>query len=120
MPAEALLEGLRVRIDPAKCGDQVVSMGFVVADRDVSMGLQARKGVLEPLASIPDDSVAVAEITHQILLGMIYQDLHGRLAAAVSNGAAKLTTGTLDTAAAFLGRGPFDPPSKNPVLQADR
>jgi alkyl sulfatase BDS1-like metallo-beta-lactamase superfamily hydrolase len=118
MPAEALLEGLRVRIDPAKCGEQVISMGFAVTDRDVSMGLQARKGVLEPLASIPGDAVAVAEITHQVLLGMIYRDLHGTLAAAVSNGAAKLTKGTLEAAAAFLGL--FDPPSTDPVLQADR
>lgn len=118
IPAANLLEGLRVRINPELCGDKVTTMGFKLTDRDCTMAIQARRGVLEPLAAIPDDAVAVVELTHQNLLAMVYVDLIGGLKKALADSDAKFTAGSIEDAEAFFSL--FDAPVTGAIRQADR
>lgn len=53
LPATAMLEGLRVRIDPAKCADARDTIGIKVTDTGEQTGLAVRRGVLEALGTIP-------------------------------------------------------------------
>ncbi len=118
MPDEALLEGLRVRIDPEKCGDQVMSMGFKLTDRDATVGLIVRKGVVEAVSQIPDDALAVVELDHMTVIGMVFKDLAGTLEQSVNAGKAQFTKGSIDDAKKFFAV--FDAPTNDPVLMADR
>ncbi|MGH1548562.1 alkyl sulfatase dimerization domain-containing protein [Leifsonia poae] len=118
MPAPALFEGLRFRIDPEKAEGVESSAGIRFTDTGDEMGLLVRNGVVETTKSIPDGPSFVAELPKAAALGMLFVDLYGGLAKAVDDGQATLTEGGLDDARAFFAV--FDPAPHEHIHLADR
>ncbi|MEU3460417.1 alkyl sulfatase dimerization domain-containing protein [Streptomyces sp. NPDC006733] len=118
LPAPALLEGLRVRIDPDRAADAVRVLGVRLTDSGQEIALHVRRGVLEAVAAIPDDADTVIEVTHPIVLAMAYRDLYGAFAKAVEAGQAAVTTGTLQDVETFLSY--FDALDPTPLRLSDR
>jgi alkyl sulfatase BDS1-like metallo-beta-lactamase superfamily hydrolase len=118
MPAPALLEGLRVRVDPTKCADVTESIGFNVSDTGQQVGLIIRRGVVEPLESIPADAALVVDASKLIITAMVFRGLFAVLSGALSEGRASLSRGRLGDAERVFGY--FDAPSAEPIHLADR
>lgn len=118
LPAAALLEGLRVRIDPERSADATVSLGVRVTDRGQEVGLLVRRGVLEAVDGVPDGADLVIEVTHDVVLAMVYRDLYGGFAQAVEAGAAAVLKGDLGGVRDFMAF--FDAPHGEPLRLSDR
>ena len=74
MPAPALLEGLRFRIDPAKAEGVEQSIGVNVADTGDTIGVTIRHGIVETTITIPSDAVLVFTAPKQLLLAVMFRD----------------------------------------------
>jgi alkyl sulfatase BDS1-like metallo-beta-lactamase superfamily hydrolase len=118
MPAPALLEGLRVRVDPSTCADATESIGFKVSDTGQEVGLIIRRGVVEPLEAIPGDAALVVEAPKMIITAMVFRGLYSMLSRAVSDGHARLSQGSLGDAERIFGY--FDAPNAEPIHLANR
>ncbi|MHA6738538.1 alkyl sulfatase C-terminal domain-containing protein [Rhodococcus erythropolis] len=118
LPAAALLEGLRFRIDPNKAEGTTASAGFVVTDTDESIGLTIRNGVVETNTTIPNDADFVAELPKLVVMGMLFEDSTAVLTKAFDSGSGKLPRGSLDDAARFFAY--FDPKDTGHVHLSDR
>lgn len=118
MPAPALLEGLRFRIDPARCADVEDILGVEVIDTGEQIGLHVRRGVVEALATIPETASVVIQAPKLVLTAMVHRGLYDTLAGAVRGGKAMLAKGSLSDAERFLSY--FDPPNRAPIRLADR
>lgn len=118
MPALALLEGLRFRIDPAKADGVEQSIGVNVADTGDTIGVTVRHGIVETTTTIPDDAVLVFTLPKQLLLAIMFRDAAAALAAAVSQGHASIEKGELADAEGFFSY--FDPPESTPITLSDR
>lgn len=118
LPAAALLEGLRFRIDPNKAEGTTASAGFVVTDTDETIGLTIRNGVVETNTTIPHDADFVAELPKLVVMGMLFEDSTAVLTKALDSGSAKLTRGSLDAATRFFEY--FDPKDAGHIRLSDR
>ncbi len=118
LPAAALLEGLRFRIDPNKAEGTTASAGFVVTDTDESIGLTIRNGVVETNTTIPNDADFVAELPKLVVMGMLFEDSTAVLTKALDSGSGKLTRGSLDDATRFFEY--FDPKDTGHIRLSDR
>jgi alkyl sulfatase BDS1-like metallo-beta-lactamase superfamily hydrolase len=118
MPAPALLEGLRFRIDPIKSAGIEQSIGVTVTDTGDTIGVLVRNGVVETTAAIPDDAALAFQAPKLVVLAMMFRDPYETLAGAVDQGHASISSGELDTAKTFFGY--FDPPNTNPITLSDR
>ncbi|MQP33553.1 MBL fold metallo-hydrolase [Rhodococcus erythropolis] len=118
LPAAALLEGLRFRIDPNKAEGITASAGFVVTDTDETVGLTIRNGVVETNTTIPNDADFVAELPKLVVMGMLFEDSTAVLTKALDSGSGKLTRGSLDDATRFFEY--FDPKDTGRLRLSDR
>lgn len=118
MPGSALLESLRFRIDPEKSAGVHESAGIHVTDTGEDVGLLIRNGVLEVVATIPENAAFVVAVPKQVVAGMIFLDLAGVLKKSLDAGAASFTVGGLDEAAAFFAG--FDAHGEERIQLADR
>ncbi|GAA2090093.1 alkyl/aryl-sulfatase [Kitasatospora saccharophila] len=118
LPATALLEGLRVRIDPARSANAERTLHLHLTDSGQDLALHVRRGVLEAVPGLPEHPDLAVELTKPVVLGMVYRDLYGTLAQAVDAGQAKITRGTPADLREFLGW--FDPLDPAPIRLSDR
>lgn len=118
LPVPALLEGLRFRIDPDRAAGVTAAAGFRITDTGDTIGLIIRNGVVEPVATIPDNPVFVAELPKLAVISMLFTDLDQALTKALDAGHATLTTGTPGDTATFFGY--FDPKPHDHITLADR
>ncbi|MFI8875802.1 alkyl sulfatase dimerization domain-containing protein [Streptomyces sp. NPDC055243] len=118
MPATALLEALRMRIDPQRSGNALRILGVRLTDSGQEMALHVRRGVLEAADTIPADADTVIEVTKPVVMAMTFRDLYGAFAKAAADGHAAVTTGTLDDVESFFAC--FDAPDPTPIRLSDR
>ncbi|MEU4418296.1 alkyl sulfatase dimerization domain-containing protein [Nocardia salmonicida] len=118
LPAAALLEGLRFRIDPAKAEGATAAAGFVVTDTGETVGLTIRNGVVETTTTVPTDTDFVAELPKLVVMGMMFDNFTAVLGKAIDGGAAKLTVGSLADATRFFGY--FDAKDASRIRLSDR
>jgi alkyl sulfatase BDS1-like metallo-beta-lactamase superfamily hydrolase len=118
LPAAALFEGLRFRIDPELAKGVTVAAGFRVTDTDETVGLILRNGVVEAIDTIPADVSFAVDLPKLAVLGMIFGDLAGGLQKAVTEREATFTAGSIENAVAFFSH--FDAADKGHINLADR
>lgn len=118
MPADALLEGLRMRIDPERCADAMRVLGVRLTDGGQDLSLHVRRGVLEAVEGIPGNADAVIELTKPVVMAMTFRSLDGAFTEALESGKATVTKGTPDGVREFLSY--FDEPDRQPIRLSDR
>ncbi|WP_405904095.1 MBL fold metallo-hydrolase [Streptomyces sp. NBC_00656] len=118
LPATALLEGLRVRLDPSRCADTTASLAVHVTDQDQHLTLHVRRGVLEVAQIAAPETDLAIDASHSVILGMVYRDLYGAFTQAVTAGNATLVKGDPEALRRFFDC--FDTLDTTPIRQADR
>ncbi|MFJ7272041.1 alkyl sulfatase C-terminal domain-containing protein [Streptomyces sp. NPDC099050] len=118
LPAPALLEGLRVRIDPRRSAEAMRILGVRLTDSGQDLALHVRRGVLEAVEGVPEEADVVIELTKPVVLGMVYRSLYGAFAQAERAGQAAVTKGTLQEVQEFLAY--FDDIDPAPIRLSDR
>ena len=115
LPAEAIIESLRVRLDPEKAADKHLTVGFKFTDVGEDNALEIRNGVAVFHEEAPDDADATFVAT---------KDLLDRILLGETNVKQALETGELkidgDQAAATEFFGYFDPPSSDRIKLVGR
>lgn len=118
LPAPALLEGLRVRIDPRRSAEATRTLGVRLTDSGTDLSLHVRRGVLEAVEGISEEADLVVELTKPVVLGMVYRSLYGAFAQAEQAGQAAVIKGGLNDVEEFLAF--FDDLDPTPIRLSDR
>jgi len=110
LPADAVIESIRVRLDPEKAADAHTTIGFKFTDIDDDNALEVRHGVAVFHAEIPDQTdatfVATKALLDRILLG------ETNVEQAIADGELTIEG---DQAAAQHFFGYFDPSDADPI-----
>ncbi len=110
LPASAIIESMRVRLDPKKAADAAMTIGFKFTDVGEANALEIRNGVAVYHDALPEKTnatfVATKELLDRILLGKT------NVAKAIVAGELKIK-GDAGAVEAFFGY--FDPPSSEPI-----
>ncbi len=110
LPPSAVIESMRVRLDPEKAADANSTIGFKFTDIDEGNALEIRKGVAVFHDDLPDDAdatfVATKDLLDRILIG------ETNVAQALADGELTIE-GDNEAAEAFFGY--FDPPDQEPI-----
>lgn len=110
LPADAIIDSVRVRIDPHKAADETMTIGFRFTDVEDDNALQVRRGVAVFHATMPEDADAVF-VTTKALLDRI---LLGQTTLAQALGDGDLTIeGDEDAVRRFFAV--LDPPETEPI-----
>lgn len=110
LPANAIIESMRVRLDPKKAATATTTIGFKFTDVGQAHALEVRRGVAVFHETMPGRTdatlVATKDLLDRILLGKT------NVTKALADGDLKVE-GDAAAVKAFLGY--FDPPSSEPI-----
>jgi alkyl sulfatase BDS1-like metallo-beta-lactamase superfamily hydrolase len=110
LPASAVIESMRVKLDPEKAADVQSTIGFKFTDIGEGNAIEIRKGVAVFYDEIPEETDATFVGTKDLLDRILLGDTNVKQALADG----ELTIdGDKEAAGAFFGY--FDPPSTEPI-----
>ena len=125
-PMSEIVNGLRFLLDPEKCLDVHMTMGFSFPDVDKAYGLEVRRGVAQFHSTLPEDADVVLEVDRATLMGLLLGELdvagktgvhpespQEALAALFGSGDIKLTRETPADLRRFFSY--FEPTSSEPI-----
>jgi alkyl sulfatase BDS1-like metallo-beta-lactamase superfamily hydrolase len=110
LPASAVIESARVKLDPEKAADANLTIGFRFTDVGEENALEVRRGVAVFHDTLPDETDATLIATKALLDRMLLGEIS--FAEAVADGELTIE-GDSDAIATFFGY--FDPPSDEPI-----
>jgi alkyl sulfatase BDS1-like metallo-beta-lactamase superfamily hydrolase len=110
LPASAVIESARVKLDPEKAADANLTIGFRFTDVGEENALEVRRGVAVFHDTLPDETDATLIATKALLDRMLLGEIS--FAEAVADGELTIE-GDSDAVATFFGY--FDPPSDEPI-----